>query len=209
MTLTRTVILGNWEVPPVRPEQFPVVPHAQAARAIGHPEAPSLLRLAREGLQVVDPVEAHLLLEEAARRLSWRDPSGAALAFYPSLQELMRAGVPPFVLRPLKLRLAQFLETYLALLDERGSLDEAQVFGRASPRPRPILLWGYPLLPPSELEFLERLAAQGSEVYLPWGKEPAFTRTQAIAHWFQQRGWQVIQGPAWSPPKPVEVLSFS
>jgi hypothetical protein len=146
----------------------------------------SLAAEASEGQRVLRGPERSLFLarlcgaEQAAR-------------YAPALGLLMRAGAAPEQVG--EGPLGQIYAGYLEALHQAGYLDEAEVFHRAQPRPRPIQLLGYCFLGAGELAYLERLAGPSSEVWLPYGDHPLFELNAKAADFLGRRGFEVVREP--------------
>jgi hypothetical protein len=162
-----------------------LVPTPQAAYRYGVPFQ-SLEKVAMAGLRVAQGPERFLRLARVA------GPEQAA-RLLPALRLLLRAGAEPEHLEAGPLRKA--LEGYLESLRQEGLCDSAEVFHRARSRPRPIQVLGYPYLGAGELSFLARLAAPGSEVWLPFGDDPLFRLNEEAAAFLEAQGFQVVREP--------------
>lgn len=171
--------------PAPRGEAQVLVPSPRAARRFGVPFR-SLERLAEGGFRVVRGPGRFLRLaqvvgpEEAARLL-------------PAISLLLRVGAGPEHLEPGPLRTA--LEGYLEVLRQEGCHDPAEIFHRARPRPRLVQILGYPYLGSGELAFLARLAAPGSEFWLPYGDSPLFRPNREAASFLEAQGFRVVRNP--------------
>ncbi len=184
MGLERTLYLTP-RPPAPRGEAWVLVPNPRAARRFGVPFR-SLEKVAEEGFRVVRGPGRFLRLaqvvgpEEAARLL-------------PAISLLLRTGAGPEHLEPGPLRAA--LEGYLEVLRREGCHDPAEIFHRARPRPRLVQVLGYPYLGSGELAFLARLAAPGSEVWLPYGDSPLFRLNEEAASFLGAQGFRVVRSP--------------
>lgn len=184
MGLARTLYLTP-RPPAPRGELRVLVPNPRAARRLGVPFR-SLEAEAGAGLLLVQGPMRFMRLAQAV------GPEEAA-RLLPALRLLLRAGAGPEHLEPGPLRNA--LERYLEGLRQEGLCDPAEVFHRARPQPRPVQVLGYPYLGAGELSFLARLAAPGSEVWLPYGDDPLFHPNAEAAAFLEAQGFQVVREP--------------
>ena len=173
--MNRTVNLGS------KPDlqSLTVTPNRTCADSLGVP-AVTLEALARQALpegSVAAPVQSRRLLVAAVREvLGESDPLGFARFFGPAVRELLRldADLERVVSCGGRLtRLADVTRAFKCLLSERGLVDAAQVFfeaARVTERSR-VTVTGYPRLGLGELVFLDALAADGSQLVLPYADD--------------------------------------
>lgn len=180
----RTLYLTHTPPPPL-PGRLVLVPNPRAARGFGVPYR-SLAAEAAEGQRVLRGSERSIFL---ARLFG----AEYAVRYAPALGLLMRAGAKPEQVGVGLL--GRIYGGYLEALHQAGYIDEAEVFHRAQPKPKPVQVLGYCFLNAGELEFLERLAGPGSEVWLPYGEHPLFELNAKAADFLGCRGFQVVREP--------------
>jgi hypothetical protein len=129
---------------------------------------------------VANPILVWRLMQEAvANTLGGEDPDGLARAMLPAIRELFRA-TPETSTSPGSMRARRVFEVaeeYRRLLRERSLVDPAEVLWEAGCKCTsrlPLLVWGYPRFGRDELAFIDAVAAEGSEVRLPWAEDSIF-----------------------------------
>ena len=181
-----------------------ITPNRPAAKSFD--VAPVTLEaLARQALSAVDVASAvqsrHLLMRAVREVLSECDALGFARFFAPAVRELLRLDAELGTVAACGGRLARLAEVtgaYKRRLAERGLVDAAQVFSEAARVTQEIhvTVTGYPRLGLGELTFLDALAADGSQLILPFGEDALFTENGEAAHFLEARGWRVVRDTA-------------
>jgi hypothetical protein len=111
-------------------------------------------------------------------------------------------------------RVFEVAEEYRRLLRERSLVDPAEVLWEATREcgsSIPLLVWGYPRFGRDELAFIDAVAAEGSEVRLPWAEDSIFGANLEAARELESRGWSVKEGPlksVWEPAATVEAFEY-
>ena len=214
-TLDRTVNLGG--KPDV--EGLTVTPNKACADSLGVTPV-TLETLARRALpegSVAPPMQSRQLLMAAVREvLGEGDTLGFARFFGPAVRELLRldADLEQVASCGGRLtRLAAVTRVFKHLLNDRGLIDAAQVFFEAAKvtERNHVSVTGYPRLGLGELVFLDALAADGSQLALPYADDALFTENVKAAAFLEARGWRVVREPAervWRVSAPLEALRF-
>ena len=161
-------------------------------------------RVSQAGLAVASPVFSHRLLTSVVREvLQDPEPAGTARALAGGVREFLRLGLgvqevtssgPAWSGRVLDL--ARLAEGYRERLRAEGLVDTVEIASVAagvSPQRERITLYGQLRLTPGELSFLDTVAGEGSELYLPWEDHPLFEDAVRSASWLEKRGWTVIR----------------
>ncbi|WP_407538647.1 PD-(D/E)XK nuclease family protein [Deinococcus radiomollis] len=181
--------------------------HRAAARLSVRPMLLAALardRVMQAGLAVASPVFAHRLMTRAvAEVLGSAEPAGLARALAGSVREFLRLQLGPVRLGasgqvwPSRvLGVAQLADAYKTLLRAEGLIDGVElacVAAGISPARERLTLYGQLRLTPGELSFLDAVADEGSELYLPWENHPLFADNAAAAGWLEERGWTVFR----------------
>lgn len=177
-----------------------LTPNRLAASRFGVEQA-SLAHVAESSVRgrILEPGERILLLTEAVRSTlpDHPDPTGEALRLRFAISSALRAGATSRDLANSVggAYLSRILEAYLALMDQEKALDHAQIFWKSNPESMPVTVAGYMRLGWDELNFLDRLAASGSRLWLPYAKNPLFEENLRAAEFLEERGWQVEYRP--------------
>lgn len=213
--LIRTVYLGSKPIV----WGMAVTPNNAAAASLGL-TAVTLDTLARQALPestVASPTQSREILKAAVDEVLGNcDILGFARYYAPAVRELLRlnADLAHVASCGGRLRrLAEVAQTFKRLLAERGLIDAAQVFfeaARAVERSQ-VTVTGYPRLGLGELVFLEALAADGSQLILPYAEDALFTENMETAVLLEARGWVIVREPAkqvWQVGVPAEALRF-
>jgi RecB family exonuclease len=187
-----------------------LTPNRQAARALGvtfaslDHHARGLLR--KKGLLVASELAEHRALKQAVLEgLAPADLEGTTRTVAATVREVLRAGLTASLsTSSLSERAKGILEVTHAhreLLRARGLVDPAEVMWLATegqPQRQQVLVFGYPRLGLGDLVLLDRVAAPGSLLVLPWQDTPLASRMQAIfslnetaAQTMVERGWEV------------------
>ncbi|PLS85444.1 MAG: hypothetical protein CYG60_12530, partial [Actinobacteria bacterium] len=201
--MARHVFLCN-SIPTVGEASTVLTPNENAAAALGvrHLSLDNMARMSLVGKRIANPVEVSRLSRAAVEAaLDVSDPAGVARTLLPPVREVFRSGADvdadPGSSRAR--RVFGVARAYRSLLRERGLVDPAEVVGEAagcSPPERPVRLYGYPRLGADETAFLDAVAADGSEVYLPYAEEPLFAENLRTAEELCRRGWRLEKEPA-------------
>jgi hypothetical protein len=180
--MNRTVRLGRWGLVSGA-ERTAITPNENAADTLDV-KPRTLEGLAHEVIgegRVANPVMVWRLMREAvANTLGGEDPDGLARAMLPAIRELFRA-TPETATSPDSMRAQRVFEVaeeYRRVLRERSLVDPAEVLWEATRECTsriPLLVRGYPRFGRDELAFIDAVAAEGSEVRLPWGEDSVFS----------------------------------
>lgn len=193
-----------------------VTPNPRAARTLGVLPC-SLESLARRevvslGLAVATAYAAHQAMVRAASTISeMPDPDGAAEAYAPTVREFFRAGLDLEALSQASderaRRLARLAIAYRNALRERGLMDPSELYWLAAsqrPQPQPLLVTGYPRFGPDEQAFIQAIAGDGSQVYVPFADGGMYEDARVLAETFEAQGWSVT-----FPDAPAPATSFA
>jgi RecB family exonuclease len=216
--MNRTVRLGGWGLV-LGAGRTVITPNENAADTLDVKPL-TLEDLAHVVLgegRVANPVVVWRLMQEAvANALGGEDPDGLARAMLPAIRELFRA-TPETATSPASVRARRVFEVaeeYRRLLRESSLVDPAEVLWEATRECTsriPLLVWGYPRFGRDELAFIDTVAAEDSEVRLPWGEDSIFGANLEVARELESRGWAVKEAPlksVWKPAAAVEALEY-
>jgi len=216
--MNRRVRLGGW-VLVLGAGRTAITPNENAADTLDVKPC-TLEDLAREVLgegRVANPVLVWRLMREAvANTLVVEDPDGLARAMLPAIRELFRS-TPKTDASPGSARARRVFEVaeeYRRLLRERSLVDPAGVLWEATREVRsrlPLLVWGYPRFGWDEFAFIDAVAAEDSEVHLPWGEDSVFGANLEVARELEARGWSVKEAPmegVWEPGAAAEANEY-
>jgi RecB family exonuclease len=216
--VNRMVRLGGWGLVSGA-ERTVITPNENAADTLDV-KPRTLEDLAHEVLgegRVANPILVWRLMQEAvANTLGGEDPDGLARAMLPAIRELFRA-TPETSTSPGSMRARRVFEVaeeYRRLLRERSLVDPAEVLweaGRKCTSRLPLLVWGYPRFGRDELAFIDAVAAEGSEVRLPWGEDSLFGANLEVARELEIRQWSVQEAPlerVWKSGATAEALEY-
>ncbi len=213
--MTRHVFLGN-SIPTMGEASTVLTPNENAAAALNvkHLSLDNMARMSLVGKRVANPVEVSRLSRAAVEAtFNVSDPAGVARALLPPVREVLRSGADvdadPGSSRAR--RVFGMALAYRSLLRVRGLVDPAEAVREAagcSPPKRPLRLYGYPRLGADETAFLDAVAADGSEVYLPYAEDSLFAENLRTAEELCRRGWRFDKHPAasvWTVDEGVSV----
>ncbi len=194
--MERMVKLGTWEPALARNAvegREAITPNKYAAAALGVRHC-SLDLYARRVLgegRIVHPIVALRLLRDVMG-----DPPRAGEVL-PALKELLRAGAREGLAGSDRARrLVGTVVAYQGKLRDLGLVDSAEALREVASSPPArsrLLVWGYPRLGSDEVELVDAVAGDGSEVYLPCGEEPIFAENRRVAEELSSRGWTVVE----------------
>lgn len=201
---------------PVRPENFSTdllvfTPNRSVADTIGVPclslraYAKKILR--DSGFGLASPMIAADVLKSAImRELAGSDLSAVSQRVRETLGAILRSGIDMDLLErhaPERVKpVARIARTYVAMLrgmnliDSEASLVEAAKLENV--RMEKVLVYGYfrgrqVKARPEEIEFIDRVAAEGSVFYLPCGPEAIFEENNKWRDILVARGWEVCE----------------
>ena len=201
--MIRKLHLGPCPWPEVLGGRQVITPNPRAAGSLGVPalalEEMALQAVREGGFDLAPALIAHRTLRSAAREaLNVPDPEGTARSIAPSVQTLLRTGADLALLErigsPRVRDLARVTHSYLGKLRARKLVDSSEVIWHAVKRPRlprrNILVHGYFRPRVDELEFINSVAGDGSDYFLPCTEHPLFGENREAAEFLIQRGWQ-------------------
>lgn len=213
-TLTSQVLLSSFPARQLPGDSGPflvLTPNRRAARALGvtftslDHHARGLLR--KQGLLVASELARHRALKRVVGEvLAPTDLEGTTRTVAATVREVLRAGLDASLAtqalsQTLSLRLSpraagvlKVADAHRELLRAQGLVDPAEVMWVAAagePWQQRVLVVGYPRLGHGDLALLDRVAAAGSLLLLPWRDGPLFSLNETAAQNMAQRGWKV------------------
>lgn len=179
-------------------------PNKRAARTMNVPERSleglALTILSEAKLRVAPAITASHILRAASRDVfGAREAEAAARGLKPSLQTLLHTNIDLKALAEAGSarieKLAHVAENYRERFRQRNLVDPSEVLWQAiecRPERRKIYVYGYFHPRIDELEFIDIIAGEESEIALPCLEEhPIFSENREAMLYLQQRGWQV------------------
>ena len=199
---------------PVRPRSVPpgvkvIAPNPSIGRLLGvstttlHEHAKRLLF--KSGLAVASSIKAGAALRAAVQTVVQGSDASAVAAHYREMVgAVLRSGVNLHALSSSGSRQAEMVgriaSRYVDILKGNSLVDSDAALSTAVRlnlvRPQNVLIYGYFRARglhtrPEEIEFIDRLAGDGSTFYLPCGDAPLFFQNRECVALLKERGWEV------------------
>src|SRR4051812_28692327 len=216
--MPRLLITDRLPQPPAEIAEDCVViaPDSQPFTSLSVPST-TLYQVAKESLKekgfgIAAPIKSAEALRSAVHRILPDADSGAVGRHYrEAIAAILRSGIDAKKLASVgsdRARSAALISAeYTQILERSRLVDRDAVFAEAirhrAVEPRRVLIYGYfraRQLPArsEEIEFIDRLAGEGSIFFLPCGDEPLFAASRDWVELLTARGWQVM--PSTSDP---------
>lgn len=180
-----------------------ITPSPQAARTLKAPHH-SLESLASEslkenGLPVATALQSSRLLRAAVSEvIQTLDIEGTTRAINDALKAILRAGIDVNELAAASSsrtqQLARLVQAYMQLLRQENIVDSTEVFWQASNiihQPQQLLIYGYFNPRIDQLNFLNKIADDGSIMVLPYADKNALINYQEAVDLLENNDWEI------------------
>ncbi|MBV9214660.1 MAG: PD-(D/E)XK nuclease family protein [Acidobacteria bacterium] len=160
--------------------------------------------LRKRGISTAPRITArHTLKRAIASVLMGVDPPAEAARIRASLDIVLRTGIDCETLiefgSPRVQNLGRITREYRRALEEKRLIDPAEVFIAAAalkPAARKLFIYGHFRARSEEAQFIDTIAADESEYYLPIGEDNIFEVNRKWADWLVARGWSIERSTA-------------
>ncbi len=180
-----------------------ITPSPQAARTLKAPHH-SLESLASEslkenGLPIATALQSSRLLRAAVSEvIQTLDIEGTTRAINDALKAILRAGIDVNELAAASSsrtqQLARLVQAYMQLLRQENIVDSTEVFWQASNiihQPQQLLIYGYFNPRIDQLNFLNKIADDGSIMVLPYAEKNYLINYQEAVDLLDNNDWEI------------------